>query len=127
MLTADADAVALSADLTPTFHVLAGHTQRFGPLYGRSLFVSRDVDPSPRRQEVHVIASSYGAVYGVLRDNGARLFIADGVNNRDYAYVLDDMSATRVGVTARERALDRLLNRERIDEIARIYHFVPKS
>ena len=101
-MTADADAVALSTDLTPTFYVLAGHTPEGsrpactgGPCSSRST-------PIDRRDgtEALVIASSYGAVYGVLRDNGARLFIADGVNNRDYAYVLDDRSATRVGVTA---------------------------
>src|SRR6185503_11057713 len=121
-LTADPDTVALSTDLTPTFYLLAGHAPKdLGPLYGRPLFAPPGSDRLVRRHEALVVASSYGGVYGVLRENGARLFIADGVNNRDYAFALDDVSATRVGIAPGERAIDRELILQQLDEIARVY------
>ena len=129
-LTADADAVALSTDLTPTFYLLAGHAPKdLGPLYGRPLFVPRDQRSiGATAAKRFVIASSYGAVYGVLRENGTRLFIADGVNNRDYAYVLDDLSATRVGVTPEERSARPGADPpSRLPRSRAVYHFVPKS
>ena len=126
-LVADAGAVSLSTDLTPTLYALAGHTPKdLGPLYGRPLFVPRDSDQSARRQEPRLIASSYGAVYAVLRENGSRLFIADGVNGRDYAYELGAVSATRVGITAAERRANRRFIRQQIADIARLYRFVPQ-
>jgi hypothetical protein len=35
-----------------------------------------------------MVASSYGAVYGALLDDAARLYIVDSVNVREYGYAL---------------------------------------
>jgi hypothetical protein len=127
-LTVDPGAVALSTDLTPTFYVLAGHEPKdLGPLYGRPLFVPAGAAPTARRTEPQVITSSYGAVYAVLRDNGTRLYIADGVNERDYAYRVGSDVPARVGVTGEERRANQTLIRQYVDEIARLYRFVPAS
>jgi hypothetical protein len=126
-LTVDPGAVALSTDLTPTFYVLAGHKPKdLGPLYGRPLFAP-GAEFSARRTEPQVIASSYGAVYAVLRDNGTRLYISDGVNRRDYAYQIGADMPGRVGVADEERRTNQALIRQYVDEIARLYRFVPAS
>jgi hypothetical protein len=64
-------------------------------------------------------------VYGVLRDNGQSLYIADGVNSLDYAYDLTALKPIRVGVTAERRSADRALIREKVGALASLYHFTP--
>jgi arylsulfatase A-like enzyme len=121
---ADARAVSLSTDITPTLYALLGHHPAdLGPLYGLPLFVPRDHDPI-RRSEPLLLASSYGGVYAVLHDNGSRMYIADGVNGRDYAYDLTGAAPVRIGVTAATRAQDQEFIRTQVDDIARAYHFV---
>ena len=61
----------------------------------------RGTDISWRRHDPALLASSYGPVYCVLRDNGQMLYIADGVNARDYAYDVSRLKPIRVGVTPR--------------------------
>jgi arylsulfatase A-like enzyme len=127
-LTVDPGAVAFSTDLTPTIYALAGHHPAdLGPLYGRPLLVEHDRDLSPRRTDPHLITSSYGGVYGVVTDNGSRLYIADGVNQRDYAYELGPQSTKRVGVTVAEREANRSFIRQQIEELARSYGFTPRT
>lgn len=123
---ADAEAITFSTDITPTLYALTGHPPKdLGPLYGKPFLVSKDADESWRRKDPFVAASSYGGVYAVLRDNGTKLFIADGVNGRDYAYDLTAEQPVRFGVTPEERRADRALIRQSIDEIAHAYRFVP--
>jgi hypothetical protein len=114
-------------DVTPTLYSLLGHEPaRLGALFGQPLFTPRGPDVSVRRASPYLVASSYGPVYGVLRENGTRLYIADGVNNRDYAYDLTG-AAVRVGITAADRAANRSFIREQIRELARIYQFDPRN
>jgi hypothetical protein len=126
-LTADLDAAAFSTDITPTLYALLGYPvpNADWPL-GRSLFVPRGTDTSWRRHEPALLASSYGAVYGVLRDNGELLYIADGVNAHDYAYDLSRLKPVRVGVTASMRAENRAFIRDEVGRLASIYHFTPQ-
>lgn len=119
----DARVVSLSTDITPTLYALLGHhAADLGPLYGTSVFVPRDRYPS-RRAEPLLIASSYGGVYAVLHDNGSRMYIADGVNGRHYAYGLNGPSPVRTGVTAGTRAEDQQFIRTQLDDIAHAYRF----
>jgi len=120
---ADERAVSLSTDITPTLYALLGHPPAdLGPLYGRPLFAPRGEQLPPRTGPL-LIASSYGGVYAVLHDNGSRIYIADGVNGRDYAYDLRGASPVRIGVTPANRADDQRFIRSQVDEIARAYHF----
>jgi len=124
--TADVDAISLSTDITPSLYALLGYRTNppEWPL-GRSLFVPPGVDTSWRRREPVLVASSYGPVYGVLRDNGESLYIADGVNRRDYAYDLHELEPRRVGVTPEARADNRAFIREKVGALASLYHFMP--
>jgi membrane-anchored protein YejM (alkaline phosphatase superfamily) len=123
-LTADLDAPAYSTDITPTLYALLGYpeTESDWPL-GRSLFVPRDTDVSWRKRDPALLASSYGPVYCVLRDNGQLLYIADGVNARDYAYDLTRLKPIRVGITPRMRTENRAFIRDKVAALASLYHF----
>lgn len=122
--TADPGSLAFSTDLSPTLHDLLGHSVAdLGPLFGAPLLTAPGTGRPGRRTDGFLIASSYGPVYGVLRDNGTRLYIADGINSRDYAYDLAGPSPLRVGVTPSDREVNRRLIRDQVDELARIYGF----
>jgi hypothetical protein len=122
--TAEVDAASFSTDITPSLYALLGYpsgTHQW-PL-GRSLFVPPGTDTSWRRREPALLASSYGPDYAVLSDNGEALYIADGVNSRDYAYDLSELKARRVGVTPQMRSERRAFIAARLDTLASLYHF----
>ncbi|HUR35244.1 MAG TPA: sulfatase-like hydrolase/transferase [Vicinamibacterales bacterium] len=125
-LTADVDAASYSTDITPSLYALLGYRMEATswPL-GRSLFVPPGTDTSWRRREPALVASSYGPVYGVLRDNGEALYIADGVNARDYAYDLRGLKPVRVGVTAEMRRDSRSVIVDQVAALASLYRFTP--
>jgi arylsulfatase A-like enzyme len=91
-LAADTAAVSFSTDIAPSLYALLGYEPAdLGSLYGRPLFERRQTDASEhadRRQQTFLLASSYGAVYATLRDNGRSLYVVDAVDGRDYAYDL---------------------------------------
>jgi arylsulfatase A-like enzyme len=90
----DPDVVALTTDITPSLYYLLGHRPlRRHPLFGMPLFT---VTPQERARDPHaayLLASSYGAVYGILDNNGRRLDVADGVNYRSYEFELGALGA----------------------------------
>jgi hypothetical protein len=114
---ADLDARVFSTDITPSLYALLGYQpQDLGPLFGRSFFTPRDGDSSWRRREASLLASSYGAVYGILSQNGQRLYVVDTVDAAEYALDLNTgfqrhtltpllMSASRRAIEEQVRAL----------------------
>jgi hypothetical protein len=122
-LHADPASVSFSTDITPTLYALIGYEPaNLGPLFGAPLVVPSSTAPSPRTQPF-LLASSYGPVYGVLRDNGRYVYVADAVNNRDYAYRMGESSRERVGITPEDREANRMFIREQLRELARAYRF----
>lgn len=126
----DLSAVGFSSDLTPSLYALLGYTPAdLGPLFGRPLFVAPDADASWRRRDPFFLASSYGAVYAMLHQNGRRMYVVDAVDGRDYAF---DMGATsgvvgsRLEVTPAMVATNHQLIRERLDALAAMYHYHPQ-
>ncbi|MGE3508502.1 MAG: sulfatase-like hydrolase/transferase [Vicinamibacterales bacterium] len=114
--------VALSTDITPSLYALLGRAPAdLGPLFGTSLFRTGLVDGHPDRRDAILLASSYGAVYAVLRRDGRWLYIADGVNNREYAYDLSADRPVRVGVTDHARTENRTLIRSELARLARTW------
>ena len=66
-------------------------------------------------------------MFGLLGRNGRRLYLADGVESREYAYELGpDGTDVRVGITDAERQASRHAIREQIGEIAAWYRFTPE-
>lgn len=88
-VTADLGRLTFLTDLTPSLYALLGHTVRdLGPGFGQPLFVPPDEEPSSRRRDTHLVMSSYGSSYGLLRRNGRTLYIVDLVNRREDAFAL---------------------------------------
>jgi arylsulfatase A-like enzyme len=123
----DLTRVSFLTDITPTLYGLLGYQPAdLGALYGSPLF-SKTPDESFRRRDPFLLASSYGAVYGMLRHNGRSLYIADAVEGRDYAYDLADGNlGRRVEITEAMRALNWDLIRKEVGKIADQYHFTPE-
>jgi hypothetical protein len=126
-VSADPNAVAFSTDITPTLYALLGHEPAdLGPLFGRPLFGPIDGAARPARRESFLLASSYGAVYGILRDNGRLFYTSDAEDARDFAF---DLSADGPGIplalTADMTAVNRQLIRDQLSALAALNHFVP--
>ena len=93
---------------------------------GSPLLADPSTDLSWRRRESYLVASSYGPVFGLLGHNGRRLYLADAVEAREYAYELGpDGTDVRVGMTDLERETSRKAIRQQIGEIAAWYRFTP--
>jgi hypothetical protein len=119
----DPKSLAFSSDITPSLFALLGHGPiKRNPLFGRSLFgLSGDPVP-PDPNEAYLVASSYGAVYGLLSNGGRHLFVADATEYRDYAFDLAPSPVTR-RIDRGEQAAARRQIQEKILEIDRFYGF----
>jgi len=126
-MATEPSSIALSTDLTPTLYALAGQPPRdLGPLYGRPLFGPADRPGPGRRRADFLLASSYGAVYAMLRHNGRSLYVSDSVQGRDLAFERRaDGRMEQVTVTDVMRTVNRGLMRDHIGQIAAAYRFSP--
>ncbi len=122
----DADAPAFLTDLTPTLHALLGHGPvRRHPVLGRPLFL-REGEAAPPAPDHYLLASSYGAVFGLLSGDGRRLYIADAINFEDHLFSLEGgPGGTRLRLAPEEkRRHDRILV-EKLGELNAFYRFDP--
>ena len=86
--------------------------------------VSPQADLSWRRRATFLLASSYGAVYATLRQNGRRMYVVDAVDGRDSLFELDGAALGRhLEVTQATAAAGRAFIRERVDAIAEMYQY----
>lgn len=74
----DPDEIAFNTDITATLYELLGHGPVIArPEFGRPLFTKTAAEQQKYVRDSYMIASSYGGLYGLLYQNGTRLFIAD--------------------------------------------------
>ena len=133
-MSADLARVSFSTDITPTLYALLGETPSVGEsrgtrdlLRGSPLLVDPSADLSWRRRESYLIGSSYGPVFGLIGRDGRRLYLADGVESREYAYDMSpDGTDVRVGITDAERDASRHAIRQQIGELAAWYGLTPE-
>jgi arylsulfatase A-like enzyme len=127
-VAADLGRLSAATDITPTLYALLGYRlSDRGPLFGAPLFDAPDADWSRRRRESLFLASSYGAVYGLLSHNGRRLYIVDAINERDYVFeVTRDAVGRRVGLNDAERTQSRKAIRDQVAQLAAQYRFTPQ-
>jgi len=122
----DEEALAFSADLAPSLYYLLGHK----PIlerdnFGRPLFTETLEEQSVYAKSSYLLASSYGAVYGLLLDRGNTLYIADGVNYTDQVYDLrGGFVGTRGRVTEPQRREYQRLIRQHIENIGSFYGYL---
>ena len=121
----DAKAIAFSTDITPSLYYLLGHRPiAQNSIFGRPLFTATHKELSEYQRDSHLIASSYGPVYGILGQNGRTLFIADAVNQKDYFFDLaTDPKGARNRITPALQSENQKLIREQIDSISKFYKF----
>jgi hypothetical protein len=127
LFSADRQQVVFSTDLTPSLYALLGDAPRDrGPLYGAPLFVRQHDARVPRRGP-YLLASSYGPVWGLMSDDGERLFIADAIEGREHAFARGAGGEwRRMTVTDGVRAAHRTAIRTQIGELASLYKFNPQ-
>jgi hypothetical protein len=88
-MTTDLGRVTFSTDIAPTLYGLVGHSVRdLGPTFGMPLFVASDSAPESRRRSSFLLVSSYGPTFGLLRQNGRSLYVADATNSKAFAFDL---------------------------------------
>lgn len=126
-LTWDAGQVSFLTDITPSLYYLLDNAPIIpNPIYGRPLFTATAEEQRPYKRDSYLIVSSYGAVYGILHDNGRSLFIADALNDKEYFYNLaDDPKGTHNRMNANIRAQNEQLIRQNIEAINGFYQFTP--
>jgi hypothetical protein len=119
----DPDAVTFLTDLTPSLYYLLGQKPVVNnALLGRPLFTGSLQEQQQYLRDSYLIASSYAPVYGMLSHNGHSLYIADGVNFREYAYELSpDGSSREVPVSDDRRDQDQKRIRAQVNDIASYY------
>lgn len=121
----DPKALAFTTDITPTLYEMLGHPPSPpGPMFGQPLFWPSDASAPKRQGEGQLIASSYGSVYGWLTDEGRRLYVADGVDFRDYLFDLDGTPTGQARpVGADDRRVGQQAIRGAVGDIAKFYRF----
>ncbi|HUU32498.1 MAG TPA: sulfatase-like hydrolase/transferase, partial [Vicinamibacterales bacterium] len=121
----DPDALAFTTDITPTLFAMLGRPPAVpAPVFGQPLFWPKGQAPPARPGAGHLVASSYGSVYGWITGEGRSLYVADGVDFRDYLFTLDGTPTGQpkaVGTTDRQAGQRAI--REAVDGIARFYQF----
>ena len=122
---ADQGHPAFLVDITPSLYYLLGHRPIVrNPIFGRPLFTLTAAESAPYVRNSYLIASSYGPVYAILGDNGHSLYVADGVDYKDYFYQWKDgSSGAGSTVTPEVRAGGQQVIREYVNDIGRFYDF----
>lgn len=116
--------VTFSTDITPSLYYLLGHRPvKKHEFLGRPLFTERAEEQGPYRQEHYLIASSYGAVYGILSGDGRQLYVSDAVNYKDYVFDLSGFSSSGAPASTSMKAEYEELIREKLQQLAKFYGF----
>jgi arylsulfatase A-like enzyme len=129
---ADLTRVSFSTDITPTLYQLLGReflgrsVPAAGSLAGSPLLVDRNHPLVDRRHGGFLLASSYGAVYGMLRHNGRSLYTSDAMDGRDDEFELVGTTGRRSTATAAVTALNRMWMTAQLRQLAALNHFVPQ-
>jgi hypothetical protein len=118
---------AFSIDITPSLYYLLGHRPiRVDRALGRPLFTATAEEQVPYRQDHYLLASSYGAVFGILDGTGKALYISDGVNFADHLYRLDQGPVgTKRPLAGEQKARYDKMILDDIDLVNRFYQFKP--
>ena len=123
----DLDAPTFLIDVTPTIYSLLGRPPTVhGGVYGRSLVDVSTQALAALVPKTSLEVSSYGPVYGLLKDGGRRLYIADGVNYRTYLFDLrSDPRGERNLSDAAAEAENNPPLRAAVEELNAFYGFTP--
>ncbi|HLK47575.1 MAG TPA: sulfatase-like hydrolase/transferase [Bryobacteraceae bacterium] len=123
-VSADPAGLAFSTDITPSLYYLLGQRPvRRNQLFGAPLFTETAAERQRDAAAQYLLVSSYGAVYGILSAGGRQLYIADGVNYRDYLFGISTAHTSALPLSSgfERQQNDRIRND--IHQINRFYGF----
>jgi hypothetical protein len=116
--------LAFTVDITPSLYTLMGHNVSNPTwMFGRPLFSLKGAPRPSMPHGPYLLASSYGAVYGLLDEEGSNLYISDGVNFVDYDFDLRLNPPRPKPISLDERARNEQMIRSRIADINNFYGF----
>ena len=121
----DAGKAAFTIDVTPSLFYLLGHWPILdAPELGRPLFTADKAEHDAYLRDDYLVVSSYGPVYGLLSQNGQRLFVDNEVEgNRQYFDLEADPWGKNNLITAELARANGVILRQRVQAIADEYHF----
>lgn len=125
-LTWDVARPAYTTDLTPTLYQLLGHDPVSpGAHFGLSLGRPQG-NPAPPPRD-HMIAASYGSVYGALMNGATSMYVVDAIQRREMAFTIGDGAepGSPTPVTAAMRVQAAAVIRQTVESIARSYGYTP--
>lgn len=126
-LKADRDAIAFTTDVTPTIHYVLGYRPIVDDdLLGRPLFTEELSEQKPYIRGDYLVASSYGPVWGLVGENGRKLYVSDAISARDTVFEIpaDGPPVQRAPYPGEARRAHALL-RQKIQALADRYRFKP--
>lgn len=128
----DQGAIAFNTDISSTLYELLGHGPVMNrPEFGSPLFAPTANDASKYHRNSYMIASSYGPLYGLLSENGSKLFIENetlGVAETEEFFDLSqDPQATQNLLTDEIRRNGEAELRRCIQQIADLFGYRYKA
>ncbi len=119
----DQDLIAFNTDITATLHELLGHGPVIArPEFGRPLITPNSDEMQKYKQDSYLIASSYGFVYGLLFDNGKKLFV-DTQGEREFFDLDQDPAASHNVLTQKTRVQNEAILKTDIQGISDLYGY----
>lgn len=119
----DPDLIAFNIDITPTLHEILGHGPVIAdPEFGRPLLTPNREEMQKYKQDSYLIASSYGFLYGLLSNDGKKLFIETHDERQLYDLNLDP-AATRNVLSKETRGQSQTILRNDIQRISDLYGY----
>jgi phosphoglycerol transferase MdoB-like AlkP superfamily enzyme len=110
-LSAAPSAIAFSTDITPSLYYMLGHKPTTNnEMFGHPLFTERAEEQAQYRRDNYLVASSYGAAYGILSGDGKALFVSDAVSYKDYWFDLttDDSGGSSVNNSTKAKYQEKI-------------------
>jgi arylsulfatase A-like enzyme len=110
-LSAAPSAIAFSTDITPSLYYMLGHRPTVNnEMFGHPLFTERTEEQAQYRRDTYLVASSYGAAYGILSGDGKSLFVSDAVSYKDYWFDLttDDSGGSSVNNSTKAKYQEKI-------------------
>ena len=119
----DPDVIAFNTDITATLYEILGQGPVVArPEFGRPLFTQTSTDMEKYRQSSYMIASSYGFLYGLLYDNGKRLFIESREGDEFYDLEKDPHATHNVLTEEMRRRSEAILQND-VQKIGDLYGY----
>ena len=117
--------LAFLTDITPSLYYLLGQGPiRRNGIFGRPLFTKTPEEQTLYLRDSYLVASSYGPVYGIIRDNGQSLYVVNAIDYKDYLFdLLPGYSPFSRPITPSIQARDEQFIREQILAINSFYRF----